>query len=216
MADTKLFEEGGSYTDPGRYESSRYRGLYGRYRGWRENQLLNRFLDASEPGDTLLDCPAGVGRLFSEFRRHGLKVIAADLSCEMLRFAKSESDPEVLGFFAARGRQLALEEDAVDWVFSFALMKHLSPDTQFATLSEFNRVARKGIVVSFAILQPFSFPRWWLRHRRRTEDSFPIPELWLHLAAERLGLGVERLGRVLPILGLETVYLLRPAAPARV
>lgn len=208
MDDRGLFEIGEAYTDPELYEIARYRGPFGRFRGWRERHLLRAFLERTAPGQSLLDCPAGVGRLFCEFRRHGLKVIGADLSHEMLRFAKKENGAGITGFLGARGDGLPLKDDAVDWVFSYALMKHLSPDVQMGTLSEFWRIARRGIAVSFAILDPVSFPRWWFRYRDRAEPSFPIPEMWIRLAADRLGLRIKRLGRVVPGLGMETLYLL--------
>lgn len=213
MVDLQPFQEGAPYTDPEIYEPVRYQGLYGRYKEWREKRLLKAFLDKTQPGQSLLDCPAGVGRLFATFQHYGLNIVGADLSLEMLEFAKSRASGNMVGLMQMRAGHLALTDNAIDWVFSFALMKHLSPDVQMATLSEFSRVARKGVVASFAIIQPMSFPRWWFRSLKRRQSSFPIPELWLQLAACRLRIHIQRLGRVVPGLGLETVYLFTPGRP---
>lgn len=196
------------YRQPETYIPSRYSSLYGRFRLAREGSIFQRFLDLTLPGETILDCPHGVGRLLGTFQSHRLKVIGLDISEEMLLYAKKHTESKNL--IRGLAEVLPIRDKAVDWVFCFALMKHLPPERQLKTMIEFTQVAKKGIVISFAIWNPLSFTRWWWGQRQHTDESdqsFPVPDAWVTWTAQRLGLRIAWRHTVFPILGMETVYL---------
>lgn len=93
---------------------------------------------------TALDVGAGAGDVARslEERCPGLKVLALDLSEMMLSFAE--------GVSRVRGdvRRLPFADRSVDWVISTHFFHHLSDVEAVAALGEFDRVARRGIVVN--------------------------------------------------------------------
>jgi SAM-dependent methyltransferase len=196
-----------AYRDPERYVPARYTSTLGRIRLAREYRIFRRFCGATANGQTVLDCPHGVGRLAPLFREHGLAVVALDASREMLLYSRDGTGPR----WMARGlaEALPLRTRSVDWVFSFALMKHLPPGQQVEALAEFARTARRGVLASFAIWNPLSFGRWWLKQRDGRDESFPLPDQWVRWTSAQLGLRIDWRSAILPGLGMETVYMFR-------
>ena len=93
---------------------------------------------------TVLDVAAGAGDIPRALARRfpALRFVAFDLSQEMLSFAD--------GLPRARGdaRRLPFADRSVDWVISTHFFHHLGDDGVVAVLREFDRVARRGIVVN--------------------------------------------------------------------
>jgi ubiquinone/menaquinone biosynthesis C-methylase UbiE len=93
---------------------------------------------------TLLDVAAGSGdiaRALAE-RHPGLRPVVFDRSEVMLSFAAGL--PRVRGDV----RRLPFADRSVDWVVSTHFFHHLSDDEAVGALREFDRVARRGIVVN--------------------------------------------------------------------
>lgn len=198
-----------AYDDPENYVPDRYRDRIGRYLESREKKIFDKFIAEMTPNDVLLDCPHGMGRLTSLFHKKDLQVLGVDVSREMLGHSrKSDRSPEQLA--QARSEYLPLEDDCVDWAFSFALMKHLPVIYQEETLAELARVARKGVVASFTTFNVLSFLQWWVRLRPNSDEGYPVPPVFVERMANRNDLRVEWSERVFPVIGLEEVYFFRP------
>jgi SAM-dependent methyltransferase len=93
---------------------------------------------------TVLDVGAGAADIPLDLARRipGLRPVALDLSEEMLSFAGGL--PRVRG----DARRLPFRDRSVDWVISTHFFHHLADGEIVETLREFDRVARRGIVVN--------------------------------------------------------------------
>lgn len=206
------------------FEAVRYRSWLGRLRLRGERAAVRRVLAVAPAVERIADIPCGIGRWTPVLRERAPRIFGLDISWPMLERARAEqSSPEASGSLAlarAEAERLPLAEGSVDVVFCYALMKHLPPEAKRAVLAEFARVARRGMVVSFALFNPLTQLRWrWLvwRERRRTGGatvhSYPLWPGELEQLAGELGLRVVGKASVLGFLSLEkVVYLEKPAA----
>jgi SAM-dependent methyltransferase len=75
-----------------RYHSRRYTRLGGRLRAFFVARAVRRALDLAGVGDgVVLDLPCGSGVVVRALARRGVRCVAADLSLQMLRFARARS-----------------------------------------------------------------------------------------------------------------------------
>ena len=127
------------------YERERFRSWFGRMVDWRERRLVARALRLTGRPATVLDLPAGTGRLEPVLAEQAGLVIGADRSWRMLHQE---------GRYATRGVvtdavALPFRDDAFDVVVSLRFMGHLPPPVRAAALEEMARVARRRLVVAF-------------------------------------------------------------------
>lgn len=186
------------------YESrSMYKGFIGRRRTAIETKVIADCVAQMDDDSVILDCPCGNGRWMPILSRKAKRIIGRDISKGMIKFAGERSKKLDVPVDVALGdaENLDMKDLSVDYVFSYALMKHLPLPNQYNVMAEFSRVARKGIICSFAVLSPLSWMYW---SRRRQVDSFPLIPEELEFMAARNGLKLEKVIRVSqPLVGLE-------------
>src|SRR3989442_1673113 len=85
------------------YDRQRFHSPRGRYNNWRLRRLLNKVLEGLSPGSVVLDIPCGTGRIDNWLLNASLRVIAADISMEMLAVARQKVRPmpSWLGFLSS-------------------------------------------------------------------------------------------------------------------
>jgi SAM-dependent methyltransferase len=185
-----------------------YSGWLGKMRNRTEQGAIAGLVDLMEQGSVVLDLPCGNGRWFDALARKASSIIGRDISEGMVRFAATRQPGIPVEVALGDAEAIALGENAVDYVFSFALMKHLPVDVQARVLSEFARVSRKGVICSFALLRPIS-KLWW--QWKNPPESWPLSTADLDRIAALAGLRVEKVVKVSqPIIGLEYFAVLRP------
>ncbi len=202
------------------FEAARYSSALGRARLAGERRAVQSVLDALAAADSILDCPCGIGRWTPVLGARARRMVGLDISVPMLERARKEQASRFpLWLARAEAERLPLADGSVDYVFCYALMKHLPPEVKGTVLREFARVARRGMVVSFAVFNPLTYLRWrWTvwRLRRRTQapvHSYPVWPKELEALAHPLGLRVGRRAGVLGWLSLEkVVHLEKPAS----
>jgi len=194
------------------YEQSRFSGVLGRYRNAREQRAVIGFIDSLPRDVTFADCPCGSGRWWPVLARRASKIQAFDLSPGMLRHATEEALEHELGIEVSEGdaENLPLPDGSVDYVFSFALTKHLPIPVQFRVLGEFARVARRGVLASFSVLSPLSYAFWRLRGLNLKESYCVLPEQ-LQWMAESAGLEIQAMRQCTTPLGVERFVLFNKA-----
>lgn len=113
---------------------------------------------------TVLDVGAGAGDVLRRLliRHPRLRPIALDLSSMALSFAH--------GMPRVRGNALRLPfgDRSVDWVISSHFFHHLPDDAIVVVLREFDRVARRGIVVNDLLRNHWAY--FWVRLVTRFAD----------------------------------------------
>ena len=165
-----------------------YRGKHGRtllrrIASRRETALLHRMLQRLAPLTSIVDCPCGAGRFLPCLARHADVIYGVDLSRELLQWARSVDSPA--RFVTGNAAQLPFPDRSVDAVVCCRLLHHiLLPDDRIRILSEARRVARRGVVVSFADADTRKGRR--TRSRRR-----PISRAELRREAAAAGLSFD-------------------------
>jgi ubiquinone/menaquinone biosynthesis C-methylase UbiE len=103
-------------------------------------------------GSAMLELGCGAGRMTGSFARRYERVIAVDLSAEMLSRAAGihEARQNILWLRVGGANLACLKSEAVDFVFSYLVLQHLpSRDLVEGYLKEMVRVLRPGKVFLF-------------------------------------------------------------------
>ena len=144
------------------YDDLRFRTWRGRLVDRLEWRLLFRGISAlmTRTGrlTSVVDVPAGTGRMTVRLARSGLHVVAVDASADMLAIAEARGGAD--GYVVGRIEQLPQLVASADGVVSLRLFGHLPVGTQATALRQIREVARIGAVICFAADTP------WLRLRR--------------------------------------------------
>ena len=133
------------------YDWTRFEGLRGRYNNWRMHRILKRIMNTLPPATLVLDVPCGTGRLLGYLTRSPRRVIAADISSEMLTRArrKDSRGPSTPRFLRADARHLPFRSNSVDVALSVRFLHLLDRDTRMAVLKELARVTRGTVIVEY-------------------------------------------------------------------
>jgi SAM-dependent methyltransferase len=196
------------------YDDARFGGLSGRILQALERRMILRALRVAGDVRSVIDLPAGTGRLIPPLQDAGYEVIGADISAEMLaRAARRRSRARRL--LQADGASLPLRDGAVDAIVSLRLFPHLPPEQRIALLSEMARVARVGVV---AVYQPDRRSAWHVL--RNVVQRKHLPRHFVaHSAIVREAAGARLAYRasfsLLPGVFMERAYVFAPRRDQR-
>ncbi len=101
---------------------------------------------------TILDAPTGTGRFIPLLRSLGHRVTGIDISPDMLREQRLRGRNHGEALVRGDCERLPFDDASFDYVISFRFMGHLPPPTRLRVLREFRRVARKGVIVEYPVL----------------------------------------------------------------
>lgn len=188
------------------YEQQRFSSLMGKYRWSREQKAVKSIISELPENIVVADCPSGNGRWWKALSERSSKIVALDVSQEMLDYSASRPECADCNVELQRGNAetLPLADDSVDFVFSHALTKHLPVPVQYNVLAEFSRVARLGVVCSFGVFTHISYEFW--RHRH-IEESYPVFFEELEWMAKSAGLSIKKMERCTTPIGVENSVL---------
>jgi SAM-dependent methyltransferase len=186
---------------------------------WRERAVVSHFLSRLNPS-TILDAPCGTGKLAPVFGRYAARVMAIDVSANMLAIAQQEYERYGLANASFRVADLTTLEVASAGRFDVAvclrLMHRVPPALQDAILARLLAVSER-VIVSFGVESPYH------RARRRVRNSVfgggTDALCFESLAAirQRLDASCDVLGArwILPGVSQEWIALLRAKQPVR-
>ena len=184
------------------YESRpMYDGVLGYLRKRVEHRVINRFFNDLPESIKVLDCPCGNGRWFETIAQKANYIQAVDVSVGMTEYAKNRNCSATVEVSIGDAEALELDDNSVDYVFSYALMKHIPISIQAKILKEFARVSRADVICSFSVFNKFSNIYWrW----RKPEESYPLFQKQLEDMASKAGLKIVRKEKISqPLIGLE-------------
>jgi SAM-dependent methyltransferase len=149
------------------YEEKRFSGLSGWLREWAEERAIKKALRQVGTGLRILDMPCGTGRFRPLLREGGNEVVHADISQEMLGFARERADsPQgVLGYIRCEAESLPFRSAAFGSVLCFRFLPHLPVETRKMVLSELARVSRGPFIVDYRYKLAFRSLSRWIRYR---------------------------------------------------
>jgi ubiquinone/menaquinone biosynthesis C-methylase UbiE len=179
-----------------------YAGWIGWYRKRLEVQAITKLTGMAPEGSTFVDCPCGNGRWFETVAERAKSIVAVDISEGMTHYARNRAGslPIDVEIRLGDAEQLPLKDGEVDFAFSYALMKHLPVPVQYKVLAEFSRVATKGVVCSFGVMNSLSYAIW---RRRKLPESYPVFVEELRWMGEACGMQLREVVRCSTPIGLE-------------
>lgn len=193
-SDIKSFKENA-------WQSKKMAGYYNREV---ENRFFNNvtariFIENIEPNSYVLDVGAGTGRLSVLLAKESFRVLACDISKEMLAHIQCPQSEKPIETLVSNASNIPLESEIFDAIVSMDLMVHF-PDWE-SLLKEQARLCKKGGVVMFNFLSRSNIEKIMPDGTRRdikdyyyVEDYAPCAnELEISNVALKLGLSVEKI-----------------------
>ncbi len=177
------------------YDRQRFHNPRGRYNNWRLRRLLNKALRGLSPGSVVLDIPCGTGRIDNWLLNASFRVIAADISSEMLAVARQKVRPTAswLVYVRADADHLPFRSRSVDVLLCIRFLHLLDREARRRVLREVARVARRRVVVEFHVERRVKAAKRaiisWLT-RRTALKKMTVSEIARELS--RCGLRAER------------------------
>ncbi|MDH7498848.1 MAG: class I SAM-dependent methyltransferase [candidate division NC10 bacterium] len=149
------------------YEEKRFSGLSGWLRVHLERRAVAKALRRLGKGSTILDLPCGTGRFASLLWERADRLVEADISLEMIQFARKRTNLErgILGFVRCDAEALPFRDGAFDCVLCFRFLPHLPLATRERVLRELARVSRGGLILDYRYRYAFRSLSRWIRHR---------------------------------------------------
>lgn len=142
------------------YDSLRFsQDRRGRRLWKRERRIVDRFLSTLQPGSTVLDAPAGMGRFTDLINRHGHRAISIDLFYDHAHHLANRRDVVSAATLQADIGRLPLADDTIDAALCIRLLHHLTPLQIALAFDELRRVARRALLTYYS--------RWSLKFLKK-------------------------------------------------
>lgn len=200
--------------------AQRYRGYHTkgitwiRLTMWRQSRIVERVMRglSLRSSEVVLDAPCGTGLLAGAFRRSQLRVCPGDISLEMIKLARAdyEAVPLNLGFARYDITCTPFRDGSISVVVTIGLFHRLPKELRLQVISEFGRIVRGWVIVSFSIDSIFQrMKRALLRKLFRSYRSAPCPTPFAELVDEihRCGFMLRSKYSTVPWLSSEVICL---------
>lgn len=200
-----------------RYHSAGW--TWGRIATWFEQKCIHRLLArrAWSAADVVLDIPCGTGILAPTLAPFGPKVVAGDISLEMMRLADSAYAAASFGGLVQSDITAIPFADARFTVVVTLGFMHRAPvDIRRRALAELHRVCADTAIISYSLTSAAQRLKHWLL-RATSSRHVPAPcAISMEEAEQEIGeAGFHILKRlaVVPLLSSEWLYLLSKNRP---
>lgn len=153
-----------------RYDKERTSTLLKRLKWHLEIRAVARALAWVAQGSTVIDLPAGTGRLGPTLLGRGCRVVSADISLDMLRLIQGNSaGTDSRNMLACDAENVCLASQSVDYVLSTRFFNLLPEPAMQNVLREMARVVRKGVLIQVRLSgRRFQLWNFALKLRRAT------------------------------------------------
>ena len=134
---------------------------WARFTMWKQKRIIKNFMKACNfnENDILLDAPCGTGYVGKILFSEPCKVVASDISLEMMELAANEYEQsKFLGFYQADLTNTPFREGYFKCVLVLALMHRLPEDIRKLVLEEVSKISSEFAIISFSessLLQDF-------------------------------------------------------------
>ena len=181
---------------------------------WMEQRLLARELSryAWSADDRLLDIPCGTGILGKLLHSFPFRIVASDISPEMMELARGEYPTDRLDkCMQADITNTDLPRESFDCIVVLGFLHRVPPDIKRAALAEIAALSRKVVIVSCSVDSPSQrLKKKILSIIRRDYVPAPCPTPIKEIVkeCEDAGFKVVRSFMVIPFLSAEAKFVL--------
>ena len=187
---------------------------WARFCTWREQRLLARELSrySWSAGDRLLDIPCGAGILGKQLHAFPFRIVASDISPEMIALAKEEYPADrLLECVQTDITNTGFPRNAFDCIVVLGFMHRVPPAIKRAALCEISALANHVVVLTCSVDSPLQRLKMkvlsaiWRKH---VPAPCPTPLRDIVGECENVGLKVIRILNVIPLLSAHVMLVL--------
>lgn len=162
--------------------------------------------------DKVLDIPCGSGIMADILLRFPARIVASDISEEMMNLAREDyRGLNFKGFIKADITEAPFKNESFHCVVIIGLMHRLPLDIRLKALRGAVSLCSRFLIVSYSIDSPAQrVKQWFLRKLSQSHKSAPVPTRMKDIVREvnSNGLTVKKIYRVVPILSAERILIL--------
>lgn len=182
-----------------RYDRSRFSGILGRIKLWRDRTLVARALKQVGTVGRLLDLPCGTGRFTQILAMNAQHLICADISLEMMQVAARGFPNQMVSSIQCSVEELPFKDSCIDLTFTARFILHLPAPLRQSALCELARVSKKWVFFDCLMVDGAkAWLRWALKRGKETGGS-------------KKRMTKEELVRMLNAAGLKLHCIFRPS-----
>ncbi len=150
---------------------------WSRFTMWRIRRCTRKALDECNltNEDSLLDIPCGTGLLLKVFNKYPTSNYGADISLEMMNYAREEDfGKNKVAFTQCNITRSPFKESTFDCVLTIGLMHRVPADIKEKVLKEINSLSKKYVIVSYTLDSPTQRVKQWLI-KKIISNHIPAP-----------------------------------------
>ncbi len=187
---------------------------WGRFVTWFEQRAIARELASYKwtPTDQLLDIPCGTGILGKVLHQFPLRIVASDISVEMMALAREEYPAHrLVDFIQADITDTPFQRGSFACVVTLGFLHRVPSEIKRAALREITALSNRVVIVSCSVDSPFQrFKKAVLSRVKRNYVPAPCPTTIKEIIAEckTHGFRVARTFMVLPLLSAHAILVL--------
>lgn len=157
------------------YDRKRFKSIKGKITNFFELRKIYKALRQAkiQPSALILDIPSGTGRLSFYLSKRGYKLVAADISLNMLKQMKvaiqDQNVESKIMIVMADAENLSFVDNSFDAIICLRLLGHIPPEIRLIILKELKRVTKKYLILSYYDQQSLQY---LLRKKRRERDEW--------------------------------------------
>ena len=158
------------------YDDRRFTSFKGRLTDNREKQCIANLIKRADFADSILDIPCGTGRMTDLLLDSGYGVTGADISLEMLNFARQRiiNHNGRVNFTIGDIENLQFSDGSFDLILTIRLLHHIPSDLHMKIFHELHRVTRRWVIISFSNKYSFQSIRRNARSKFSKEPRYSI------------------------------------------
>lgn len=132
-----------------RYDEARTMSSFARRKWAAEETALAATVRAFEPGNMVLDLPCGTGRFDELLTHHGLSIVGADISIDMMRAVQTPTS--VVPRIQANAMRLPLPDRSVPYTLCGRFLNLIPLTAVLDVLTELRRVTEHAVVIEVRV-----------------------------------------------------------------
>jgi len=194
------------------YDDLRFTSLKGRLMDYFEKRSIIKCLNSIGQVESIIDIPAGTGRITKLLINFANKIIAADISDDMLQIAKLKfQNNSNISFIEIDAEKMQLPDNYVECITCVRLMGHVPPDIRIKMLSEMARVSSNWVIVTFYFSNIINDLKRSIKRKLTNNKApwYPTTHKELMKQINSAKFDVEEKHYVLPMLSESVTFLLK-------